>query len=172
MGKYFKIEWMAVVMILIMLGISYLIKVKNEKMRANAITKELEIFNSVTIEVNASEVESRLYADYTVKEKGELKMEQLTYIGASAKELKSKYGRNAGGLFYLDENITLLQDNGYYYEAEHAIYDKKNALFYVTSPFVAYTNGGNIIRGTNLKYDIKEEVAIAKNVDAVFFTKD
>jgi len=172
MGKYFKIEWMAIVMILIMLGVSYLIKVKNEKAKQNASTKELEIFNSVTIEVNASEVESRLYADYTVREKGELKMREITYIGASAKELKSKYGRFIDDKFYLDENITLLQDNGYYYEADHALYDKKKELFYATSPFVAYTNGGNIIRGTNLKYDINEEVATAENVDAVFYTKD
>ena len=159
-------------MILIMLGVSHLIKIKNEKIKENASAKEIEIFNSVTIEVNASSIVSKLYADYTVRERGELKMKQITYMGASAKNLKSKYGRNAGNMFYLDENITLLQENGYYYEAEHAIYDKKGAMFYITSPFVAYTNGGNIIHGSNLKYDLTEKAVIAENVDAVFFTKN
>ena len=172
MGKYFKIELFAVIMILIMLGVSYLIKIKNEKLKNNASTKELEIFDSLTIEINASDIKSKLYSDYTVKENGELKMREIIYIGKTARLLKSKYGRNTGDLFYLDENISMLQENGYFYKADHAIYDKKNDFFYATSPFVAYLSGGNIIHGTNLKYDINGQVVTANNVDATFFTAD
>jgi len=171
MGRYLRIELLALLMLAVMLGVSYLIKVKNDRMRKNLFSKEVEVFHSLTIETNASGVTSRLYTDYTVKEHEEIKMREITYIGKSARELKSKYGRSAGDLFYLDEDITLLQDNGYYYEADHAVYDKKNDLFSTTSPFVAYIYGGNIIHGVNLHYDITRRIAVAKNVDAVLFTK-
>jgi len=171
-GRYFKIELMSIFMILVMLAVSYLIKVKNDKAQKNISSKELEIFDSVTIEVNASMLVSRLYSDYAIKENGELKMEQITYAGKIAKVLKSNYGKTIDGKTYLDENVSMLQDNGYYYKAEHAIYDKKSNFFYVTSPFVAYIYGGNIIHGRNLKYDMTHEIVIAENVDAVFYTVD
>ncbi len=169
MAKYFRIEWLAIGMILLMLAVSYLIKAKNEKARQNISTKEVEVFDSITIEVNTTAVVSKLYTDYTVKESGQLKLTNINYSGKRAKKLKSKYGRNSGNLFYLDENVTLLQENGYRYRAEHAIYDKEKDFFYVTSPFVAYINR-NIIKGVNLKYDIKEQIATAERVDAVFYT--
>ena len=172
MGKYFKIEFLAILMISIMLSVSYLIKVKNEKMKRNAFTKELEIYDSLTIEVNASGVNSRLYADRTVRENGMTKLYNLTYQGKSAKELKSEYGRIMEKALFLDDNITLLQDNGYYYEADHAIYDKRVETLYVTSPFVAYIQGGNIIHGVTMQYDTNKKLVAAKNVDAVFFTKE
>ncbi len=172
MSKYFKIEMIIVLMILIMLAVSYLIKVKNDNARKNISTKELEVFDSVTIEVNASREMSRLYSDYAIKENGELKLEQLTYTGKTAKVLKSKYGKTIDGRTYLDENVSMLQTNGYYYKAEHAIYDKKSNFFYATSPFVAYLFGGNIIHGINLKYDMTNEIVIAEDVDAVFYTAD
>ncbi len=172
MSKYFKVELMVLFMILVMLAVSYFIKVKNDKAQKNISTKELEVFDSVTIEVNASKEKSRLYSDYAVKENGELKMTQITYAGKSAKVLKSRYGKSVGDKFYLDENVSLLQDNGYYYKAEHAIYDKKSDFFYVTSPFIAYIFGGNIIKGSNLIYDMTLEIVTAENVDAVFYTAD
>jgi len=172
MGKYLKIEWLAIVMILVMLGVSYLIKVKNEKANNSISNKEFEVFDSVTVEINATAVKSKLYTDYTVQKSGNIQMINLTYSGKTAEELKSKFGRSIGDKFYLDVNVSLLQDNGYYYEADHAIYDKKSDFFYATSPFVAYIHDGNIIHGTNLKYNIKERIATAENVDAVFYTKD
>ncbi len=170
MSRFFKIELIIILMILIMLAVSYLIKVKNDKAQKNISNKELEIFDSVSIEVNESMVMSRLYSDYALKENGELKMDQITYAGKTAKVLKSRYGKTIDGKTYLDENVSMLQTNGYYYKTEHAIYDKKNNFFYATSPFVAFLYGGNIIHGTNLKYDMTNEIVIAENVDAIFYT--
>ena len=172
MGKYFKVEFFAIVMIAIMLGVSYLIKIKNEKMKNDKYAKQLEIFNSLTIEVNETGVESTMYADYSVKENDMMKMRNLIYSGGSAKELKAKHGRNIKKALFLDDDVKLLQDNGYYYEADHAIYDKKDEILYIVSPFVAYLYGGNIVHGVNMKYDEKKKLIAAQNVDAVFFTKD
>jgi len=170
MSRFFKIELLAILMILVMLGVSYLIKVRNEEMNSHASAKELEIFDSVTVEVNASELTSKLYADYTVKIGKELKMEQLLYTGNSAKLLKSKYGRSVGHMLYLDENVSMLQENGFYYKAEHTVYDKKHGFFYTTSPFVAYLSKGTIIHGINMTYDIHEKITTAEHVNALFFT--
>ncbi len=172
MGKYLKIEWLAIIMILIMLGVSYLIKVENDKAKNKNSAKEFEVFDSVTVEINATDVKSILYSDYTVQKNGNMQMIWPDYSGKTAKKLRSKFGRSIGDKFYLDMNVTMLQDNGYYYEADHAVYDKKSDIFYTTSPFVAYVHGGNIIHGINLKYHIKEKITTAENVDAVFYTDD
>jgi hypothetical protein len=170
MNKYFKIEVLAILMITLMLGISYLIKVRNEQMERHTSAKELEIFDSVTVEVNASALTSKLFADYTVKIGDELKMKQLLYTGYNARLLKSNYGRSVGHLLYLDENVSMLQDNGFYYKAEHTVYDKKRGFFYTTSPFVAYLSKGTIIHGVNMTYDIQKKITTAENVNALFFT--
>jgi len=169
MFKYFKIELLSIAMIIVMLGVSYLVKVKNEKAREKRTTKKIEVFDSITIEVNATDVTSILHSDYIVRESDELRMTNITYQGNSAKELKSKYGHTIGDKFYLDVNVTLLQDNGYRYKAQHAIYDKAIDFFYITSPYTAYMNK-NIINGTNLKYDIINKIAKSENIDAILYT--
>jgi len=169
MLKYLKIELLTIAMILMMLSVSYLVKIKNEKIKESSSLKEIEVFDSVTIEVNATSIKSTLYSDYTVREQGELILTTIKYHGNSAKELKSKYGHTQGDRFYLDENVTLLQESGYRYEAQHAIYDQGVDIFYITSPFVAYINR-SIIKGINLKYDIKDQIATAQKIDAVFYT--
>ncbi len=156
-------------MIVIMLCVSYIVKVKNDKAREKRTTKKIEVFDSVTIEVNATGVDSVLHSDYIVKELDELKLTNITYQGNSAKELKSKYGHTIGDKFYLDVNVTLLQDNGYRYKAQHAMYDKAIALFYITSPYTAYINK-NIINGTDLVYDIDNKIAVSENIDAILYT--
>jgi actin-related protein len=145
------------------------VKIKNEKIKDSSSLKEIEVFNSITIEVNATSIKSTLYTDYTVREQSELSLTTIRYHGNSAKELKSKYGHTKGDKFYLDENVTLLQESGYRYKAQHAIYDQSIDIFYVTSPFVGYINR-SVIKGVNLKYDIKEKIATAQKIDAVFYT--
>jgi hypothetical protein len=171
-GRYLKIEFLAVVMIAIMLSVSYLIKIKNEKANLASSDKEFEVHNSLIREVNESELVSTLKSDYMVQKKGNLQMIRINYKGETVKELQSKYGRSIADTFFLDVNVTMQQDNGYYYEAEHAIYKKKEGFFYVTSPFVGYLHRGNIIKGTNLKYNINEKITEAQNVDARFFTRN
>jgi len=172
MGKYFKIEFFAIVMIGLMLAVSYLIKIKHEKMKNDSFAKEIEIFHSLTTEVNETGVESTIYADYAVKENDVLKMTNLVYSGGSAKKLTARHGKSIAKALFLDDDVRLLQNNGYYYEADHAIYDKKDEILYIVSPFVAYLYGGNIVHGINMKYDEKKKLVAAQNVDAVFFTKE
>jgi len=166
--KFLRIEWLSVMMILVMLGVSYLIKADQHKAKKITFFKEMEIYSSVTIEVNTSGVDNRLYSDYGVKEKGELRLTNVTYAGNSIKELKAEKGRYINDKIYLDHNVTLLQKNGYIYKGDHAIYDKSKEFLQVTSPFVAYIDR-NVIHGVNFQYDIKKKVATAENVNAVIY---
>lgn len=170
MLKYIKIELLSLVMILLMLSISYLVKVKNETAKYHTFSKEIEVFDSVTKEVNATNVTSLLYSDYTVRQKGDLILTKIKYKGNSAKELTAESGHTVDKMFYLDKNVNLLQENGYRYKAEHAVYDQNINFFYVTSPFTGYIND-SIIKGSNLKYDVDNKIATAHNIDAVFYTR-
>ncbi|SFV63960.1 hypothetical protein MNB_SV-6-244 [hydrothermal vent metagenome] len=169
MFRYLKIELLSIVMIIVMLAVSYLVKVKNEKAKESRTNKKIEVFDSVTIEINATSVKSILHSDYAVRESNEVKLTNITYQGNGAKELKSKYGHTVGDKFYLDVNVTLLQDNGYRYKAQHAMYDKAIEFFYITSPYTAYIDK-NIINGTDLKYDIINKIVRSKNIDAILYT--
>lgn len=169
MIQHYKIELLVIGMIVLMTGVSHIVTIKNENIEAKSSAKEIEIFDSVTIETNSSNVTSILHSVYTVKEFGEVKLTTLKYQGNSAKDLTSNHGRTINNKFYLDDNITLLQDNGYVYKAEHAIYDKNINFFYITSPFTGFIKK-NIIKGTNLKYDIVQKIATAEQIDAVFYT--
>ena len=169
MARYLRIEWIAVTMILLMLALSYLIEVKQHQKKQRTFTKEFEVYHSVTVEVNASNVESRIFSDYGVRDKGELRLTNFVYAGKSLKELRADQGRYIDDKIYLDQNITVLQKEGYIYKGDHAVYDKRREFLHVTSPFVAYINR-NVVRGTNLQYDLKGKVATAENVDAVIYT--
>ena len=169
MVKYIKIELLSLAMILLMLAISYLVKVKNETATYNTFSKEIEIFDSVTKEVNGTDVTTLLYSDYSVRQKGDLILTKVKYRGNSAKELTAESGHTINKMFYLDNNVNLLQENGYRYKAEHALYDQNINFFYVTSPFTGYIND-SVIKGSNLKYDVNNKIATAHNINAVFYT--
>ncbi len=155
-------------MILIMLSVSLLFDVKQRKAQNQTFYKEFEVYNSITVEVNKNKITSKLYSDYGLKESGVLNLKNLKYIGNSVDILKASSGRFIKDNIYLDNNVTVLQTNGYYYEAEHAVYNKLTEFLYVTSPFTAYINN-SIIKGTGLVYDKKGQVATANKIHALFY---
>jgi hypothetical protein len=165
-----RVEWIAIAMIMIMLGVSFLFEAEHRKAQNIVFNKEFEVHNSVTVEVDQKEIKSTLYSDYGMKENGVLTLFDMTYVGASVEKLRSKEGRFIDNKIYLDGNVTALQTNGYYYEGEHAIYNQLTEFLLVTSPFTAYVNN-SVIKGINLKYDRKAQVARAQNVHAVFYPK-
>jgi len=163
-----RAEWISFAMILIMLAVSFLFDVKQRKAQNQTFHKEFEVFNSITIEVDKEIITSILISDYGVKESGVLTLHNMEYIGNSMENLEASSGRFVDNKIYLDKNVKALQTNGYYYEAEHAIYDKSIEFLYVTSPFTAYINN-SVIKGLDLVYDKKGKVATAKRVNAVFY---
>jgi len=163
-----RAEWISVVMILIMLGVSFLFDVKQRKAQNQTFHKEFEVYNSITVEIDKEIVISRLISDYGVIESGVLTLHNMQYIGNSMERLEASKGRFVDNRIYLDYNVTALQTNGYYYEAEHAIYNRLTEFLYITSPFRAYVNN-SVIDGENLVYDRVGKVATADRVNATFY---
>jgi len=166
-----RIEWIALVTIAAMLVFSYLITADQKKREEYRFSKEMEVFHSTTIEVNSTGVESRLVSDYAVKEGKELRLKKVIYSEANIEELRADRGRYLDEKLYLDGHVYLLQKNGYIYQGEHAIYDKKKRVLDVTGRFSAYINR-NIIHGSHLHYDLDEKSATAENIDAILYTDD
>jgi hypothetical protein len=166
-----RIEWMVVMMILVMTGASYLLESRSNASKQTAFAKEFEVYDSQTIEVGKDGVESRLDAVYALRERGELKLSYPVFRSTTTQNLSAQKGRQVGDKIFLDENVSLLQKNGYLYEGEHAVYDKQKEILLVTSPFVAYIDK-NVIRGSDLSYDLKNKIATAKTVHAILYTND
>ncbi len=165
-----RVEWIAIGMIFIMLGVSFLFEAKHRKATNSTFHKEFEVYNSVTIEVDKRGVNSRLYSDYGMKESGVLTLTNMRYKGRSVEWLRAYKGRFVDNKIYLDYNVTALQSNGYYYESEHAIYNQLTEFLYITSPFTAYINN-SVVKGSKLEYSRIGEEAKAQSVKATFYPK-
>ena len=163
-----RVEWIAIAMIIIMLSVSFLFEAKHRQAKNSTFKKEFEVYNSVTIEVDQSGIKNKLFSEYGMKESGILTLTTMTYIGNSVEKLQSDKGRFIDNKIYLDYNVTALQNNGYYYTSDHAIYNQLTQVLYLTSPFVGYVNN-SIIKGTNLEYAREEKVVKAKRVNATFY---
>ena len=165
-----RVEWVAIGMIFIMLGVSFLFEAKHRKATNSTFHKEFEVYNSITIEVDEEGISSRLYSDYGMKESGVLTLTNMTYSGRSVEKLRAYKGRFIDHKIYLDYNVTALQSNGYYYEGQHAIYNQLTEFLYITSPFIAYINN-SVIEGSKLEYNRIEEEAKAESIRATFYPK-
>jgi len=165
-----RAEWITFIMILLMLAVSLLFDVKQRKAQNQTFHKEFEVYKSITVEVDKNKITSKLYSDYGIKESGILTLTNLRYIGNSVDILKASSGRFIKDNIYLDNNVTVLQTNGYYYKGEHAIYNKLTEFLYVTSPFTSYINN-SVIKGIGLVYDKKGQVARANKINAIFYPK-
>ncbi len=163
-----RVEWIAIAMIVIMLSVSFLFEAKHRQAKNSTFKKEFEVYNSVTIEVDQGGIKNKLFSEYGMKESGILTLTTMTYIGNSVEKLQSNQGRFIDNKIYLDNNVTALQNNGYFYKGDHAIYDQITQVLHISSPFVGYVNN-SIIKGTNLEYNRQEEVVKANRVNATFY---
>jgi lipopolysaccharide assembly outer membrane protein LptD (OstA) len=166
-----KLEILLVVLILVTSVVTMSTKLTEQNIKAQVVTKELEFTNTTFTEVTIHKREGVGFGTHGVREAGVLTVDNLRYHNDNVKRLLANKGRYIGKKIYLDGNVTVHHKPGYDYYAEHAIYNKKNEILYVTSPFVAYINK-NIIHGDSLEYDMKKKEAYATMIDAVIFTTE
>jgi hypothetical protein len=166
-----KLEILLVVLILITSVVTMSTKLTEQNIRAQVVTKELEFTNTTFTEVTTQKREGVGFGTHGVREAGVLTIDNLRYHNDNIKLLLANQGRYIGKKVYLDGNVTVHHKPGYDYYAEHAMYDQKREILYVTSPFVAYINK-NIIHGDTLEYDMRKKEAYATMIDAVIFTTE
>ena len=166
-----KLEILLVVLIVVTSVVTMSTKLTEQNVAAQTVTKELEFTNTTFTEVTTRKREGVGFGIHGVREAGVLTIDNLHYHNDNIKLLLADKGRYVGKKIYLDGNVTVHHKPGYDYYTDHAIYDQKKEIFYVTSPFVAYINR-NIIHGDALEYDMRKKEAYATKIDAVIFTTE
>jgi len=166
-----KLEIILIIAMIAIVSVSVTVEIKNKKTVKKEPTIELEFTHTTFTEVDVNKTQGTAFGTYGIRDAGVLTVDNLRYSTDSIKELRAKKGTYKGDKLYLDHNITVNQKVGFDYSAEHAIYDKKTEILYITSPFTAIMND-NIIHGSALRYHTKSKQAFATDVDAVVYTKE
>jgi len=166
-----KLEIFLIVMILIILSSGYAIKISNDTSLKKLSTKELEFTQTIFREVDTNKTNSVASSTYGVRDAGTLTLHDLQYHSDKLELLFAKRGIYKGDKIYLDDNVSVIQKEGFSYYTEHAIYDKKMQIVDIPSAFTAVMNE-NIIRGSSLLYDVRHKEALGKHIDAVVYTME
>ncbi len=166
-----KLEIILIIAMIAIVSVSVTVEIKNKQIIKKEPTIELEFTHTTFTEVDVNKTQGVAFGTYGIRDAGVLTVENLRYSTDSIKLVRAKRGIYKGDRIYLDHNITVNQKVGFDYTAEHAIYDKKFEILYITSPFTAVMNE-NVIHGSALRYHMKSKQAFATDVDAVVYTKE
>jgi hypothetical protein len=166
-----KLEIILIIAMIAIVSVSVTVEIKNKQAIEKKSTVELEFTHTTFTEVDVNQTQGVSFGTYGIRDAGILTVDNLRYSSDDIKELRAKRGIYKGDRIYLDHNITVNQKAGFDYAAEHAIYDKKSEILYITSPFTSLMNE-NVVHGSALRYHMKSKKAFATDVDAVVYTKE
>jgi len=166
-----KLEHIIIIGIVGIIIGAFMIKVRNAPPPVKGFTKELEFTDTTLIEVDTENLKTRAYLTYGVRDRGILTINDLVYMSDNIESLSANNGVYYGDKLYLDGDVVLQEQGGYKYDTQHAIYNQKNEILYITAPFVG-VKGQNIIKGESLHYDLRKKKAFGKTVGTVFYTPD
>ena len=166
-----KLEFLLVVLIALTSVITMSIKLNNQNVPGDIITKELEFTDTVFTEVTTHKKEGIAHIAHGTRIGGILSVEDLYYHSDTMQAFMAERGRFEDHRIYVDGNVSLYQKVGFDYHTEHAYYDKLSQTVYLTSSFTAYMDK-NIIHGKTLIYDTVNKEANATELDAVVYTAE
>jgi len=166
-----KLELLLVVLIVTMLSVAYSVKLSDDISAKKTSRKEMEFTHTTLTEVNTEKLVSTSYGVYGIRKDGILTIKELVYHTDSIERLVSDSGRYVGERVYLDGHIRLKQKEGFFYQAEHAVYNKKTEILEITSKFTAKMNQ-NIVHGDNARYDTRKKILSAQKINAVVYTAE
>jgi hypothetical protein len=166
-----KLEFLLVVLIVLTSVVTMSVKLRTQHPDDTGAQKELEFTNTTFTEVTTQKREGVAFGVHGVRSAGILRVKSLRYHNDTIDLLLADTGTYRGDHLYLDGNVTLHQRDGFDYWTEHAYYDKKKAILYATSPFIA-TKGKNRIDGKSMAYHTVKKVLRAISVDAVVYTAE
>jgi lipopolysaccharide assembly outer membrane protein LptD (OstA) len=164
-----RLEWILSALIVMILGASYFVKISDQKSSALGSTKELEFHHTSLIEVDQHSILGQASAITGVMDSGILHLKYLQYHTDTIDLLRADSATLEDRILYLDGNLSLEQKEGFSYQADNAIYNKRTKILHVTSPFKAILKN-SVIEGRNLIYDTLHKEATASTVDAVIYT--
>ncbi|RRS29848.1 MAG: hypothetical protein P794_09940 [Epsilonproteobacteria bacterium (ex Lamellibrachia satsuma)] len=166
-----KLEIVITLVIIVILSAAFMVKITDNVSDEKRDAKELEFTDTTFIEVDTETMQGRAFSAYGIREQGVLTLYDLMYHTNNIELLSAKQGTYKNDRIYLDGNITLNQKKGFYYTAEHAVYDKKTKILDITSVFTGKMNK-NIIHGYTMRYDTQKKEAFGKQIEAVVYTTE
>jgi len=150
---------------------SYTVKISDQDGELLGSTKELEFHDTTFLEVDQNGMLGKASVVTGIQDAGILHLKYLQYHTDTIRLLRADSATLEEKKLYLDGNITLDQKDGFYYEADDAIYDKRTKILQITSPFRAMLKR-NVIEGRALVYDTKHKEVRASMIEAVLFTSN
>ncbi len=166
-----KFELLLAALIVITSAVTMTMKLSEHNLKVPSGNKELEFTDTTFTEVTTQKRIGVSFATHGVRSSGVLRAENVRYYNDTIRELIADHGTYKGMLIYLDGNVQLHQNEGFDYYTEHAHYNKRSEILYVTSPFRAH-RGEDVMHGATLRYNSRTKEAYATVVDAVLHTVD
>jgi lipopolysaccharide assembly outer membrane protein LptD (OstA) len=164
-----KLEFLLVFVIAVTSIVTMTTKLTQQNRMSEIFTKELEFTNTTFREVTTEKREGVAFGTHGTRDAGILTIDNLRYHNDNIKLLLADRGTYKGKELYLDGNVTVHRKAGHDYHTDHAVYNQKSEILYVTSPFVAYIDR-NIIHGKTLEYHMRTKEAYATSVNATVYT--
>jgi hypothetical protein len=166
-----KVELILTIVIAIIIGGSFTIKLNDDADKVKPFTKELEFTNTTFTEVDTVKLQASAYGTYGIRDDGVLSIRNLVYKTETIKALVAKKGTYMGNIIYLEGDVMMYDNNDYIYETQQAEYDQHTEILNITAPFVAM-HFDNIYKGDTFTYDTRKEEAYGTVIDAVVYTVD
>ena len=166
-----KFELLLVALIVITSAVTMTVKLREHNQKGSTQSRELEFVDTTFTEVTTQKRIGVSFATHGVRENGVLKAENVRYYNDTIKELLADHGTYKGMVIYLDGNVSLHQNDGFDYYTQHAYYEKKREVLYVTSPFTAY-RGEDVMHGATMRYNSRTKEVYATVVNALFHTAE
>ena len=164
-----RLESVLILMIIVVVTMTTMVKLTDSKTHKNISTKEFEFKNTTFIEVDKHKMQSKAFSTNGIREKGILRLENLTYHTHNIEKLSADMATYQAHILHLDGNVLLHEKEGFSYSTEHAKYNQKTEILEITSAFEAEMDK-NSIQGKTLHYNALKKEANAQRIDAIVYT--
>ena len=163
-----KLEYILIIILLVTIFMTTTVKLTSSMGKIQTANKDLEFINTTFTEVDTQKMQAKLYSPYGVRKSDVLMLDNVNYNTPNIKSLLADKASYSNNILNLDGNVTLTETIGYIYKTEHAMYNQKEEILTITSPFVAYMDK-NIFRGNTLIYNAITKEANATKIDAIVY---
>ncbi len=165
-----RLEWLLLLITVLIILVSFNVKLENGNSKISDFSKEIEFTNTTLTQVDTKHLLGQAYTTYGVRDKyGVLNMRNIKYHNDNIKYLYAKSAKYIKDFIYLDNDVFMKDNQGTEYKTQHAYYNQKNQILYITSPFIL-SRDKNIFKGKTLVYNTSLRDISAKKIDGIFYT--
>lgn len=160
-----RIEYL-LALILIVLIVSVLgIRPSSQSAVHTTAEKEIVFENFSLLELKENNSAQKLFSSETTKYKDYLDLKDINLTDKNGHNILAREAIYMGDDIYMNKNIQLTREDGLTFSTESLNYNLKRKELQTFTPFDLDYNGSTI-KGTNLKYNLKEKDIHASEIEA------